>query len=104
MSTNWYPKTNGAPEIMNKIVENNLRCYWCYYQDYFNDRFAAPEVAYNSSVTEGLCMSPFLLDLGWSPKTLLDFICGTHISLQGSKEFKKALNTSLEGTVLGQDF
>ena len=79
MSSSRHPQTDGASEIMNRMVENYLRCYCSYHQDNWDELLPAAEFSYNSSVSEDLGMSPFELDLGWIPKSLLDFLSGTEV-------------------------
>ncbi len=33
MSSSEHPQTDNSSEIMNRMVENYLRCYWNYHQD-----------------------------------------------------------------------
>ena len=96
MSTSRYPQTDGASEIMNRMIENYLRCYVSYHQDNWDELLASAEFAYNSSITEDLGCSPFELDLGWKPKTVLDFISKSEIDVQSVDELKNKLKCSLE--------
>ena len=96
MSSSRHPQTDGASEIMNRMVENYLRCYCSYHQDDWDELLPAAEFAYNSAVTEDLGMSPFELDLGWIPKSPLDFISGTEVPVQSVQDFKQKLKGSLE--------
>jgi len=96
MSSSRHPQTDGASEIMNRMVENYLRCFCSYHQNDWDDLLPAAEFAYNSAVTEDLGMSPFELDLGWIPKSPLDFISGSEIPVQSVHEFKQRLKDSLE--------
>ena len=96
MSTRKHPQTDGATEIMNRMVENYLRCYCSYYQNEWDELHPAAQFAYNSAVTDDLGMSPFELDLGWSPKSSLGMLSGKEIPVQNVKEFKEKLKASLE--------
>lgn len=96
MSSSRHPQTDGASEIMNRMVENYLRCYCSYHQDDWDELLPAAEFAYNSSVSEDLGISPFELDLGWIPKSPLDFISGAEIPVQSVEEFKQQLKHSLD--------
>ena len=96
MSSSRHPQTDGASEIMNRMVENYLRCYCSYHQDNWDELLPAAEFAYNSAVSEDLGFSPFELDLGWVPKSPLDFISGTEIPVQSLEDFKKQLKCSLD--------
>ena len=96
MSSSRHPQTDGASEIMNRMVENYLRCYCSYHQNNWDELLPAAEFAYNSAVSEDLGMSPFELDLGWIPKSPLDFLSGTETPVQSVDEFKEQLKTSLD--------
>jgi hypothetical protein len=65
MSTSRHPETDGSSEIMNRTIENYLRCYCCYRQNDWDELLPHTEFAYNSAVSEELGMSPFESDLGW---------------------------------------
>lgn len=96
MSSSRHPQTDGASEIMNRLVENYLRCYCSYHQDDWDTLLPAAEFAYNSSVSDDLGMSPFELDLGWSPRNALDFISGYETSVESVDDLKKKLKDSLD--------
>ena len=96
MSTSRHPQTDGTSEIMNRMIENYIRCYCSYNQDNWDELLPSAEFSYNSAVSEDLGMSPFELDLGWIPKSPLDFVSGNEIPVQSVEEFKKRLTASLE--------
>jgi len=96
MSTSRHPQTDGASEIMNRMIGNYLRCYVSYHQNDWDELLASAEFAYNSSVSEDLKCSPFELDIGWNPKSVLDFISGSEINVQSLDELKKKLKFSLD--------
>ena len=54
------------------------------------------EFAYNSAVSEDLGISPFEMDLGWTPKFPLDMLSGEKVPVQNVEEFKKKPKDSLE--------
>ena len=87
-TTSRHPQTEGASEIMNRMVENDLRCYCSYNQNDWDNLLPAAEFAYNSAVSEDLGTSPFELDIGWKPKSALEFIL-CHGSLVQNVEEKK---------------
>ena len=59
MSTSSHPQTDGSSEIMNRMVENYLRCYCNFHQDNWDELLPSAEFAYNSSLSEDLGKSPF---------------------------------------------
>lgn len=99
MSTSRHPQTDGASEIMNRMVENYLRCYCNYNQDNWDELLPAAEFAYNSAISEDLGMSPFEMDLGWNPKSPLDMLTSNEDKNQTVEEFKNDLKASMEDAV-----
>lgn len=71
MSSTHHPQTDGTSEIMNRLIENYIRCYCGYRQNDWDDMLPAAEFAYNSAVSDELQASPFEVDLGWVPKSPL---------------------------------
>lgn len=59
MSSSRHPQTDGASEVMNRMVENYIRCYCSYHQDDWDVFLPAAEFAYNSAISDDLGMSPF---------------------------------------------
>lgn len=96
MSSSRHPQTDGSSEIMNRMIENYLRCYCNFHQNNWDELLPGAEFAYNSAITEDLGMSPFEADLGWKPKSPLDLVIGTSISNEGVAEFKEHLKATLE--------
>lgn len=74
ISTSKHPLTDGSSEIITRMVENYLRCYCAHNQRDWYYLLAAAEFAYNSVTVESKKIFLFELDLGWSPRALLDFI------------------------------
>ena len=94
--TSYHPQTDGSSEIMNRMVENYIRCYCSYNQDDWDDLLPAAEFAYNSSVSESLGMSPFELDLGWNPKSPIDLLATVKARApQSVSDLKDVLKNSL---------
>ena len=96
MSTSRHPQTDGSSEIMNRMVENYLRCYCNYHQNNWDELLPAAEFAYNSAVSEDMGMSPFEIDLGWNPKSPLDLLASPEDKNETVEEFKVKLKASLE--------
>lgn len=72
MSSTHHPQTDGASEVMNRMVENYLRCYCSLRQDDWDEFLPSAEFAYNSARSEELQATPFEIDLGWNPRGPLD--------------------------------
>ena len=47
-------------------------------------------------MSEDLGMSPFEMDLGWTPKSPLEMLSGKEVPVQNVEEFKEKLKVSLE--------
>lgn len=56
-------------EVMNRMIENYLRCYCSHRQDDWDEYLAAVEYAYNLSISEELGMNPFEVDIGTNPRS-----------------------------------
>lgn len=59
MSSSRHLQTYGASIIINRIIDNYMRCYFAYHQDDWDRLITATESEYNSAVTEVLGLSPF---------------------------------------------
>ena len=96
MSTSRHPQTDGSSEVMSRMIENYLCCYCSYHQDDWDGLLPAAEFAYNSAVSDDLGMTPFEMDLEQNPKSPLDMLSGSEVSLESLSEFEERLKTSLE--------
>ena len=96
MSSSRHPQTNGASEIMNRMIENYLRCYCSYHQNDWDELLPAAEFAYNAAVSDDLGVASFEADLGCVPKSPLDFISGSEVSVDSVEELKQKLKSSLD--------
>jgi hypothetical protein len=82
MSTSRHPQTDRSSEIMNRMIENYLRCYCCYRQNDWDELLSYAEFAYNSAVSEELGMSHLKLILVGFPSHR------SSCSLQSRAEYK----------------
>ena len=96
MSSSHHPQTDSVSEIMNRMVENYLRCYCSLRQDDWDLLLPAAEFAYNSSESRDLSASPFEIDLGWKPKSPIDALCKNDVPIESVNEFKTQLRAALE--------
>lgn len=76
MSTIRYPQTDEAWGIIIRMMENYLICYCSHSEDDWDDLLPGAEFSYGSPVIEDLYLSPFELDLVWTPKPTLNSISG----------------------------
>jgi hypothetical protein len=96
ISTSRHPKTDSSSEIVNRMLENNLRCYLSNRQDDWADPLPSAEFAYHSAVSDDLGMSPFEVDLGWCPRSPPDLLSGSRVSIESVEEFKTTLQASIK--------
>ncbi len=95
MSSNRHPQTDGASAVMSRMVENYLRCYYLYHQNDWDELLSSAEFAYNSAVSDDLGMSPFKMDLGWTPKCPIDMFARNDCPVEPFTEFDSRLNETL---------
>lgn len=104
MSTAHHPQTVGASEIMNRMVENYLRCYCNIQQDSWDKLLIAAEFDYNSSISASTGMTPFETDLGWNPKSPLDCLIGEESTNDIVNSFRQRLSMAYEDATFAQAF
>lgn len=102
MYTSHHPQTDGASEVMNRMIENYLRCYCGLQQDDWDLRLIAAEFAYNSASIKALGMSPFECDLGWLPKSPLDCLVGKQSRVESVDEFRSRMASAYEDAKFAQ--
>lgn len=96
MSSTHHPQTDGSSEIMNRMVENYLRCYCSLRQDDWDELLPAAEFSYNSSKSEELQATPFEIDLGWNPRGPLDMHLPVDSSVESVAQFNMRMNEALD--------
>lgn len=64
MSASRRPQTDGALEIMDRMIENYLRFCASYHQKDWDELLPAAESAYKFFMTEHLDTAPFEMGLG----------------------------------------
>ena len=67
MSSSYHPQTDGQSEIINRQIEQMLRCYMNYKMDNWHDILPLLEFAYNDSVSQSTSFTPFYLNYGFHP-------------------------------------
>lgn len=73
-STAYHPQSDGQTEVINRILEDYLRCYVTESHKDWLQYLPWAELHYNTALHSGLGMSPFEAVYGRSPPVLLDFI------------------------------
>lgn len=96
MSSSKHPQTDGASEVMNRMVENYIRCFCNYEQNDWDLLLPFAEFAYNSAVSEDIGLSPFEVDLGWKPKGPLDTLLRSSTNLESLSDFRDRLKAVME--------
>lgn len=71
ISSSQHPQTDGSSDIVNRMVENYLRCFCNHSQRDWETLLPTAEFAYNSAKVQHLGMCPFELDFGWIPRSPL---------------------------------
>ncbi len=74
MSTSSHPQTDGSSEIKNRMVKILLKFYSNLERDDWDTLLTAAEFSSNSVQISRKGMSPFEVDLGWNPKSSVDFL------------------------------
>ena len=69
MSTAFHPQSDGSTEIVNKMVEQVLRCHCMYEPKNWVENLCMVEFAINNSYHESLKHTPFFLNYGMHPTT-----------------------------------
>jgi hypothetical protein len=69
-SSSYHPQTDGQTEIVNKKIEEMLRCFVDENQSNWDQLLVEIEVAYNSAPHSATLCSPFYLNYGLHPRTI----------------------------------
>lgn len=69
MSTAFHPQSDGSTEIVNRMVEQVLRCHCMYQPQNWVENLCMVEFAINNSYQESLKHTPFFLNFGMHPAT-----------------------------------
>lgn len=102
MSTSRHPQTDGATEIMNRMIGNYLRCYCAFNQKNWDKLLVSAEFAYNARI-DSMRMSPFEADLGWQPRSPLELLANhNEDKIQTVTEFRAALRESFKSATFAQ--
>ncbi len=82
MSSSRNVQTDGASEVMNRMVENYLRCYCSHHWNDWDVILSSAEFACNSVINDNLGMSPFEMDLAWNPKSPIDMLARNYCNAE----------------------
>lgn len=76
-SSAYHPQTDGQTEVVNRVLEDYLRCYVSENQSTWMEWLPWAEYHYNTATHSGLKCSPFEVVFGREPPKLLDYEPGT---------------------------
>jgi hypothetical protein len=77
MSSSYHPQTDGQTEVINRVLEQYLRCFAGDQPRKWIDWIPWAEFSYNTSVHSATKMTPFEAVYGVPPPTLLMYVPGT---------------------------
>lgn len=77
MSSSYHPQTDGQTEVVNRTLEQYLRCFTCDKPKKWNEWLSWAEYSYNTSVHSSTKMIPFQVVYGREPPKLVAYIPGT---------------------------
>jgi len=77
LSTSYHPQTDGQTEIVNKCLENYLRCFAQDSPKHWTNWLPWAEYWYNTTWHSAIKMTPFEAVYGQPPPRLLSYIPGT---------------------------
>ncbi|GJS82365.1 transposon Tf2-1 polyprotein [Tanacetum coccineum] len=77
MSTAYHPQSDGQTEVLNRCLEDYLRCFTSHNPRTWLQYLPLAEWCYNTSWHSAIKMTPFEAIYGRSPPSLLDYIAGT---------------------------
>lgn len=94
-SSPYHPQTDGQTKIVNKCVEQYLRCFSSDKPREWARWLPLVECSYNTNVHSSTKLSPFESVYGYSPPKLLTYILGT-IQNQAVEETLKSRDQILQ--------
>ncbi|KAK9230741.1 hypothetical protein WN944_023713 [Citrus x changshan-huyou] len=77
MSSSYHPQTDGQTKVVNRTLEQYLRCFTSEQPNKWLDWLPWAEYSYNTSVHTSTKISPFEAVYGIPPPTLLSYVPGT---------------------------
>lgn len=103
MSTSHHLRTDGATEVMNRMIKNYLKCFCAFHERDWGILLTTTEFAYNSANVNSMTMSPFEIDIRWYPKSPLETLyrMGPE-SVQTITDFKIKLDEAFKTATFAQ--
>lgn len=94
LSSSYHPQTDGQTEVVNRTLEQYLRCFVGDRPKKWMDWLTWAEYSYNTSVHAVTKTSPYEAVYGQPPPSVLDYVPGT-TSVQAVDEFLRDRTTVL---------
>lgn len=103
-SSSYHPQTDGQTEIVNRKVEEMLRCYVDEQQSNWDCFLVDLEVAYNSAPHSSTTFSPFFLNYGMHPRTIpIDTVTSPNVAANDFlSEIQRAQSTAKKAITRAQ--
>jgi hypothetical protein len=76
-SSAYHPQTNGQTEVLNRCLEDYLRCFVADHPHFWLQYLPWAEWHYNTSWHSAIRMTPFEAVYGRAPPSLKDYLTGT---------------------------
>lgn len=76
LSTAYHPQSDGQTEVINRVLEQYLRCFVHDHPSSWFPYLALAEWCYNTSRHSGSGLTPFEITYGKPPPTIMDYIHG----------------------------
>lgn len=76
LSTAYHPQSDGQTEVINRVLEQYLRCFVRDRPSSWFPYLALAEWSYNTSRHSGSGLTPFEITYGKPPPTIVDYING----------------------------
>ncbi|GKB06306.1 transposon ty3-G gag-pol polyprotein [Tanacetum coccineum] len=77
MSSSYHPQSDGQTEVVNRMMEQYLRCFVGDKPKKLVERLPWAEYSYNTSVHSSTKMTPFQVVYGRAPTKLIPYVPGT---------------------------
>jgi hypothetical protein len=104
MSTSHHLQTDRQTEKANRTLEEMIRQFINYQQNYWDDLLPALEHAYNSTVHATTGLAPFMMTLGQIPRNMADILIETSSnSVESVSEFVKRMQGLVTNAVTSID-
>lgn len=96
MLTILHPRIKGSSEIMNRMLENCIRCFCNINKNNWDELLVSVEISYNSCKVDQLQSTSFKLYLGWHTKCPLDCPLATAPTVKSVNGFRRRLKNSCD--------